>query len=331
MNRRFAVLTLLGVVSCLTGLSLPCFAEDESPKKKLDRTKVLPDMTEGVIAEGSIIFNYVDAKRRRRLSLDVYRPENADGPSPAIVMYFGGGWQNGRPGLFAPLAQALAQRGYVCVVPEYRLSGEAPFPAAVHDAKAAVRWTRKFAKRFNIDPDRIACLGGSAGGHLSGFVAATSSLGTFEGEGEHRDVSSEVQAAIVMCGPMDLLDPAIVQKVEAAAKGPVGHAIIDFLQGHTPSSNEAIYREAAPITHVGAHAPPMLFIDGEFDRPGIRSAGFRAILDQHGIANEFLMLPDGPHPFWAQRQWFQPTVEAVDLFLKKQMKETTESGNTAPN
>ena len=202
------------VVVCLLVFPGPCFGQKTPPKKNPNKIKVLPDMTEVVIAEGSIIFNYVYAKRRRRLTLDVYRPENRDRLSPAIVMYFGGGWQNGRPGLFAPLAQALAQRGYVCVVPEYRLSGEAPFPAAVYDAKAAVRWTRKFSKRFKVDPHRIACLGGSAGGHLAGFVAATSSTGKFEGKGEHREVSSEVQAAVVMCGPMNLLDPNTVERIE---------------------------------------------------------------------------------------------------------------------
>ncbi|MDF1754896.1 MAG: alpha/beta hydrolase [Verrucomicrobiales bacterium] len=298
----------------LISLIVPGMAQDKKP----DKTKVAPDMTEGVISEGSIIFNYVDAKRRRRLSLDLYRPAGATKPSPAIVMYFGGGWQNGRPGLFTPLAQRLTQLGYVCVVPEYRLSGEAPFPAAVHDAKAAVRWTRKHAKRFGINPDQIATLGGSAGGHLSGFVAATSGTGQFEGEGEHRDISSEVQAAVVMCGPMDLLDPAIVKRVEESVNKPEGDAIRDFLQGETPSSNRELYQQASPLTHVGAHAPPMLFIDGEFDRPEVRYTDFRNVLDQHNIPNEFVMLPQAPHPFWVFREWFEPTVTAVDTFLKKQ-------------
>ncbi|MDA7921573.1 alpha/beta hydrolase [Verrucomicrobiales bacterium] len=293
----------------------------ESKKEKIDRSKVLPDMTEGVRNEGSIIFNYVDEKRRRRLSLDLYRPEKQEGLSPAIVMYFGGGWQNGRPALFAPLAQALAQRGYVCVVPEYRLSGEAPYPAAVHDAKSAIRWTRKHAKRFNIDPNRISCMGGSAGGYLAGFVAATGGSGMFEGEGEHQDASSEVQAAIVMCGPMDFLDPQMVKALNAAADKPEGNAIIDFMQGETPSSNGRLYKEASPLTYVGSATPTMLFIDGELDRPEVRYTKFRKVLDHHGIANEFVQMPQAPHPFWVMREWFDPTVEAVDDFLKRNLTE----------
>ncbi|MEO0416736.1 MAG: alpha/beta hydrolase [Verrucomicrobiota bacterium] len=283
-----------------------------------DMTKVKPNMTEGVEAMGSFIFTYVDDKKRRRLTLEMYRPAEITEPRPAIVFYFGGGWQNGRPGLFAPMAQALAQRGYITVLPEYRLSGEAEFPAAVNDAKAAVRWTRKNAKRFKIDPDRIACMGGSAGGHLSGFVAATSETGGFEGEGEHQDVSSAVQAAVVMCGPMDLLAPDVVEKIEQSAKGKAAHPAIPFLGG-LPSTHEEVYRQASPVTHVSAHTPPMLFIDGEKDRPRERYTTFWPLLEKHGVPYEFVMMPQAPHPFWNNREWFLPTVEAVEGFLKKHL------------
>ena len=287
--------------------------------KKAKRVKVRPVVTESVQVEGSFIFTYVDEKRRRRLTLDLYRPAKNAMPSPAIVMFFGGGWQNGRPGLFAPLGLALAQRGYVCVVPEYRLSGEAPFPAAVHDGKAAIRWTRANAKRFGIDPDRIATIGGSAGGHLSGFMGATNGIERFEGLGDHRKHSSKVQASIVMCGSMDLLDPHILQRLAKAKDSPRGDALIDFMGGNLPDKNQAIYKEASPITHVGAHAPPYLFIDGQFDRPELRYLEFRKRLDTHKILHEFVLMPKGPHPFWVFETWFAPTVDAVDGFLKKHL------------
>jgi pectinesterase len=231
-------------------------------------------------------------------------------------MFFGGGWQNGRPALFAPLGQALAQRGYVCVIPEYRLSGEVPFPGAVHDCKAAIRWTRKNAKRFRIDTQRIACMGGSAGGHLSGFMAASNGIEQFEGNGDHQDTSSEVQAAIVMCGPMNLLEEQMAKSVEAAVDNPNGNAVLDFMGGQPPSKDEAIYREASPLTHLGKHTPPMLFIDGENDRPRVRYTEFWKKMDELSIPHEFQLMPDAPHPFWVMRQWFDPTVEAVDAFLK---------------
>ncbi len=304
--RLIAVLFLLLVAGAV--------AQTTSPGP--DRSKVLPDAT-GVVAEGSFIFTYVDEKKRRRLTLDIYRPAQGDGPYPAIVMYFGGGWQNGRPGLFTPLAQALARKGYVCLVPEYRLSGEAPFPAAVHDAKAAIRWARKHAKRFQIDPDRIATIGGSAGGHLSGFMAATNGIERFEGRGDHQETSSEVQAAIVMCGPMNMLENGVAERAEEGAKKEAGDAILDFLGGVPPSRDPERYREASPLTHLGAQTPPMLFIDGENDRPRLRYADFWKKMDELGIAHEFVLMPEGPHPFWNMKEWFDPTVEAVEQFLKK--------------
>jgi len=295
-------------------------AGEKSPGNP-DRSRVKPDMHEGIIQEPHIMFTYVDEKQRRRLTLDLYRPAKGKGPHPAIVMFFGGGWQNGRPGIFASLAQALAQRGYVCVVPAYRLSGEQPFPAAVHDCKAAIRWTRKNARRFSIDPKRIASMGGSAGGHLAGFMAATNGITRFEGKGDHRDVSSDVQSAIVMCGPMTLLLPHIIERVEKAAGKPEGDAIIDFMGGALPAQKTGIYIEASPLTHLNSRTPPMLFIDGEFDRPRSRYTEFWSKMDKLEIPREFIMMPKAPHPFWNMRQWFIPTVDAVDNFLKKHLPE----------
>lgn len=307
MKKLFSVL-------CLFSFVLPVVAQEA-----IDRTKVKPDMTEGIHMDGSTIFTYVDEKKRRRLTLDVYRPATGEGPYPAIIMYFGGGWQNGRPALFAPLAQALAQRGYVCIVPEYRLSGEAPFPAAVHDAKAAIRWTRACAKRLTVDPNRIATIGGSAGGHLSGFMGASNGIERFEGEGGQQQASSDVQASIVMCGPMNMLAGGVAERAEAGAKNEVGDAILDFMGGITPSEDPAFYREASPLTHLSKASPPMLFIDGENDRPRLRYPEFWEKMDTLGIPHEFVMMSDAPHPFWNMREWFDPTVEAVDTFLKKHL------------
>ena len=239
---------------------------------KPDHTRVSPNRHEGVIREPHIQYTHVDERRKRRLTLDLYRPAKTEGVRPAIVMFYGGGWMNGRPGQLTALAQALVERGYVCVVPQYRLSGEKPFPAAVHDCKAAIRWTRKNAKRYSIDPRRIATMGGSAGGHLAGFMAASNGVKQFEGEGDHHGVSSDVQAAVVMCGAMNFLESFIVDRLEKAAGTLRSDAVIDFMGGALPRQKTGIYREASPVTHVSKRTPPMLFIDGELDKPGLRYA-----------------------------------------------------------
>ncbi len=300
----------------LLGLQIAAQANPTEP----DRTRVKPNRDDGVIQEPHILFTYVDERRKRRLTLDLYRPAKVDESCPAIVMFHGGGWMNGRPGQFAALAQALAVRGYVCVVPQYRLSGEKPFPAAVYDCKAAIRWTRKNASRYNIDPDRIATMGGSAGGHLAGFMAASNGVKRFEGQGDHRGVSSEVQAAVVMCGAMNFLEPFIVDRLKKAAGTLRSDAVIDFMGGALPVEKVGIYREASPVTHVSKRTPPMLFIDGELDKPGLRYASFWPRLDELKIPYEFIKMPEAPHPFWHMREWFIPTVDATDAFLKKHLR-----------
>ncbi len=258
---------------------------------------------------------------KRRLTLDTYQPakvDSADSPLPILVMYFGGGWLNGRPGHFTPLAQAIAHRGYVTVVPEYRLSGEARFPAAAHDCKAAVRWARKNANMLDGDPDRIAVTGGSAGGHLAGFVAATNGDQRFEGQGDHLEVNSTVQAAIVMCGPMDF-DVERVEKGIAASKeaGETNPYVAFF--GATPTENPTIYHEASPLTHLSETMPPSLFIDGEYDQPKARYTAFWEKMDSLGIAHEFVLMKEGPHPFWNFEAWFDQTVDAIDNFLNRHL------------
>lgn len=143
----------------------------------------------------------------RNLHLCLYRPPFAEGRLPAIVVFHAGGFRNGSPVSLFPFAMKLARAGYVVVTPIYRLSGEAPFPAAVHDAKAAVRWVRANADAFQIDPDHIAVAGMSAGGVLAGLLGATNGMPEFEGPTEPDAPSSEVQASIVMGASINLAAP----------------------------------------------------------------------------------------------------------------------------
>ncbi len=108
--------------------------------------------------------------RWRWISID---PKAAWGQLPAIVCIHGGGWANGNRANHGKVAQALAARGYVTATISYRLSGEAPFPAAIHDCKAAVRFLRANAKEYGIDPDNIGAIGLSAGGHLTALLATS--------------------------------------------------------------------------------------------------------------------------------------------------------------
>lgn len=160
-----------------------------------------------------------------------------------------------------------------------------------------------------------------------GFMGATNGIARFEGEGDHRGSSSEVQASVVMCGPMSLFLPHIVERLEKAAAKSEGDAIMAFMGGALPGRNSRIYEEASPLTHVGKHAPPMLFIDGELDRHGVRRNDFRARLAECRIPHEFIVMPGAPHPFWSMREWFGPTIDAVDKFLSIHMPPKNKVGS----
>ena len=146
-------------------------------------------------------------------------------------------------------------------------------------------------------------------------MAATNGIKRFEGKGNNRTYSSEVQAAIVMCGPMSLLLPHIVERVEKAVNQKEMLAI-DFMGGALPGQKTGIYVEASPLTHVNKKTPPMLFIDGEFDRPKTRYKEFwTKWINTIFHVNSFDA--KAPHPFWGMKEWFVPTLDAVDNFLKK--------------
>ena len=146
----------------------------------------------------NIIFNKIG---QRALVLDLYTPKDiASKPLPVVIMVHGGGWSGGTHRYLRPLAMSLAAKGFACIAVEYRLAGEASFPAAVWDVKAAVRWARKNAKEFNFDPDFITVAGGSAGGNIAGLVGVTTGDKRFEGDGEHTDFSSKVHAVISFYG-----------------------------------------------------------------------------------------------------------------------------------
>ena len=149
----------------------------------------------------------------RKMTADVFVPSGKPKrPRPAVLVIHGGGWLKGNKSKFHYISVALARRGYVAVSVGYRLGGEATFPAAGHDCNAATRWLRSQAKRYGVDPNRIAAVGGSAGGHLVGLMAAAPHVAQLQGEGGHAGVSSALQAAVVLAGPMQLTSGSVARK-----------------------------------------------------------------------------------------------------------------------
>lgn len=141
------------------------------------------------------------------LSMWVFAPEGhtANDKRPAVVFFFGGGWNNGSPQQFVPFCEALAKRGMVAATADYRVASRHGVKAVdcVRDAKSAVRYLREHADELGIDPNRIAAGGGSAGGHLA---AATGTIKDFDEPGEDLQISSRPNA-MLLCNPACVLAP----------------------------------------------------------------------------------------------------------------------------
>src|SRR5689334_3050063 len=135
------------------------------------------------------------------LQLDVYRPEGVS-TRTAILFFHGGGWRAGTRAMMGPDARAMAEHGFVGLPAQYRLVGQAPWPAQIDDVKAAIRWTRAHADELGVDPNRIVLWGSSAGAQLALLAAGTPDVREIEGALGPRAVSSHVAAVIAVHPPV---------------------------------------------------------------------------------------------------------------------------------
>lgn len=268
--------------------------------------KLIPQTPAGFTLKTLEIAKYPE----HTVELYVYVPD-AEGTWPCILDIHGGGWKQRQVEADKPMMERLAQRGFVTALVSYRLSTEAKYPAALDDCKAALRCLRAHAKELKLDPERIGCMGGSAGGHLSGLTAMTSGLADFEGSGPFKDQSSTVKAAIVMAATQDLVASFTGKKNEGA----------ELFFGASIEEKPDLYKAASPITHVRAGVPPTIFIEGENDTLKVGRAEMMEKLKALGIETEVHTLKEAPHPFWMSDPWCAETVDIAAAFFKKHLGE----------
>lgn len=251
----------------------------------------------------------------RCLQLDLYLPR-AGGSHPLVVLVHGGGWRSGFRDEFAPMAVRLAQQGWAAATISYRLSGEAGYPAAIHDVQAAVRWLRSHAADYQLDSARFALAGGSAGGQIASLAGVTAQLPQFEAEPAGSVVSAAVQAIINIDGLSDFTAPAALQHEDDPAKQP---SAAGAWFGGRYAEQTARWREASPVQYVRAGMPPILFIGSSKPRFSVGREDMMARMQQAGVASASVILPQTPHSFWMFDPWLQPTVDATLAFLKQQL------------
>jgi pectinesterase len=313
-NFPIARAVLLGFVWIASGLSVqadnkPPRADGKTviPKATLDRLDERLDVTYA---------QYGD----RTLQMDIYRPKNAPEKLPAIVCIHGGGWGKGAKIHHRNVAQALAGEGYVTASIDYRLSGEAIFPAHIHDCKAAVRFLRANAKEFGIDADHIGAIGHSAGGHLAALLATSAGVAELDGDGGNAEFSSAIQAVVPMGGQTDFMSERNREKSASAA---IWQQFLGGSQDEVPGT----YRLASPLAHLDKNDPPAWLISGEKDDPSTRGDSLRKKMDDFGIANGLTIIKDAPHPFTVKQVWFDQMMDAAVPFFNRTLKNQTAGGS----
>jgi acetyl esterase/lipase len=212
-----------------------------------------PSLPDNVRSELGVVYSTVGEPQ----VMDIFLPKTEAVVHPAVLLVHGGGFRAGSKDGYVPLAIEMAQQGYVAATVNYRLAPKYPFPAAVEDVKAAVRFLRANAGKYSIDPKRIGARGGSAGGHLVLMLGLTAGVKEFEGSGPDLQESSAVQCVVDDYGPTDFTQ-SYDKSVDAADVLPL------FLGGDL-KHERLRHQRASPLNWVTPDAAPTLAIHGTKD------------------------------------------------------------------
>ena len=193
------------------------------------------------------------------LALDLHLPSEVRNPQLVVYLH-GGAWQNGDKTQYPAF---LVERGFAVASLDFRSTNEAPFPANVHDIKAAVRFLRTKATEQGYRADRIGLIGASSGGHLAALVGVTSGVRELEGSlGEFTNESSRVDAVVSYFGASNLTT-ILAQSTPGGIE--VRAPALRKLFGGSPERRQDIARVASPVHHVDARDPPLLLLHGDQD------------------------------------------------------------------
>lgn len=261
---------------------------------------------------------------KRELHLDLFTPATSPGnereePLPVVLLIHGGGWRSGDKSMDWPLAAALAQKSFITVCAEYRLSMEALYPAAVTDLKNAIRWIRHHAHRFGADPSHIALMGTSAGGQLAALIGTLNDEGKLFPVKKRRHISGKVQAVVDIDGILAFIHPESGEGADRPGKPSA--ATLWF--GGNASEKRDLWIQASALTHIHSGTAPFLFINSSQPRFHAGRDDFSARLDSMGISCEIKTLENTPHTFWLFNPWFPEVVDISADFLERKLKAGT--------
>ena len=243
-----------------------------------------PEIPESIEEIKNIEYKNVNGKS---LQFDMYKPKNLVKPAPLLVFIHGGGWTGGKRSDYLVYLLAFAQKGYMTATVSYRLVKDSIYPACAEDITDAVKWLFKNGDTYGYDPDRIALIGGSAGGHLALLAAYGWQKHKADNDtsilpvGAHR-----LKAVVDLYGPADFT-------TEFAKNN---FTVINFL-GHTYKEAPELFTEVSPVHYLDKSDPPTMILHGTSDQtvPVSQSDELKEKLDSLGIPNVYIRLPFWPH------------------------------------
>ena len=236
------------------------------------------------------------------LKLDIYKPPAGTRKRMATIHLHGGGFRAGSKESLSERILPYAERGYVAIASQYRLTGEARWPAQIHDVKAAIRWVRAHADDLGVMADRIAIAGYSAGGQLALFAAGTGNHREFEGNGGTPGVSTQVIACFAYYPGTE------VRQGRGGSSNPL----------LPDGSDAATHVAASPTTYVADFAPTVLFHGAEDTTiPLSSSEQFYKMLQDAEIPSELHAFAGAPHVFDSHPEFAQAAAQLADFFIDR--------------
>lgn len=246
-------------------------------------------------------------------------------PQPCILWITGGGWTEVDQNVWLPELSYYAKKGYVVASVSYSLPATWFFPEMLMDVKQAIRYLRAHASEWNIDPDRIAVMGESAGGHLASLVAATGDRKEFE-KGEYLDKSSAVQSAVIFYGAVDMMNfegreslDSYDEKEQFLLRGKLEPQSVAAGVNHL-RYEKTIGEKMDPRFYITKDTPPFLLLHGTKDTqvPVFHSEILYEKLEKEGVPAEFILIDGVDH---ADAAFLQTEVKNLILdYLNRTLK-----------
>lgn len=303
-----------------------CFAESNAESQVLD-----VKLTKASVKQiSNVVYAQVPSRGYDNVALkmDILKPETKE-KLPAVIFVTGGGFINANKDNFAQQRMEIAEAGYVVASIEYRVAPTAIFPEPLEDLKAAIRYLKANAEKFNINPNEIALMGSSAGGYLVAMAGASNDTKQFD-KGEHLDQTSNVQAVIDLYGLSDLtrVGEGLSEKIQQLHKSPAATESLwvngsPVFTGIDATINDVPEKamKANPIHYIDENTPPFLLMHGDKDTvvsPKQTEILHNALVEK-GIESTRYVVKNAKHggQYWVQPEVVQTIIEFLDNHLKK--------------